>query len=162
MFFGRNLGDEGVTVPCQHATPHFCLENGIVRLGGAGSQRLTQLLERLKKGSKMGFGGAVWLLWVWFLKMIRKILEDWKRTAWSLLQTRFLLEFQVSPETSTQKLAVQGWGRWLCAKLHSGYPLEPNSLLQDFILHSNLFARKRCHISFSEFTVIDDLSWELK
>lgn len=151
-----------MTVPCQQADPHFCLENGFVRLDGVGSQRLTQLLERLKKGSKMGFWEAVWLLWVQFLKMVRRILEDWKRTAWSLLQTRFLPEFQAWSETNTQKPTVQGWGIWLCAKLHFGYPLEPNSLLQDFIFHSKLFARKSCCINLSEFTVIDDFSWWLK
>lgn len=55
MFFGRNHGDERVIVPCQQAVPHFCLGNGFGRLSGAGSQRFTQLLERLKAGSKMGF-----------------------------------------------------------------------------------------------------------
>lgn len=80
-FIGRNRGNEGVTAPCQQAAPHFCLEIGFVRLGGAVNQRLTQLLERLKNSTKMGFGEAVWLLSVQFLKMVRKILEDGKRAA---------------------------------------------------------------------------------
>lgn len=163
MFFGRNHSDEGVTVPCQKTAPHFCLGNGFVRLGGTGGQRLTQLLERLETGSKVGFWEAVWLLWVQFLKIVRKSLEDWKRTAWSLLQTRLLLECQAWSETREKKLALQRWEKMIiCAKLRSAYPLEPNSLFQDFIFHSNLFTRKRSCINSSEFTVIDDFSWWLK